>query len=521
MVIGADPVVGQFSSGVGLTPNADDDTLVDVAPGLVVLEGTDATGTATTMVVPFAGVTGEPLPLYLTLAHNTEQQPYVDGVVRPTAYSYYGDPSTVVPDEGTPYLQLDTDTKRFEDFLSVDLPHETLILSLGNDDPTFSDYLLGAEILVRWDGVEETFTWDGNPITLTFPYDTEYQIEGKDVPLFAAPPVEHFTANVGYIRKLTLRYANKYTYLVFNKNIAEPSNISGAGKGAIVDILAKMRRCLVKKTANGEVAISYLLDTNSNVYADGTVSVLTGAEGDVMVYKPAFYYRYAALEANQFAYLIAEHPGDDTWIYSPASLIGAYKSYSTGSKLYSRSGVAGTASISQADNIAYAKARGTGYNIIDFEQHCMLALLFFAKYGNRNAQTVLGTGADSSSTASGSTNSLGIADTAGVTTGQVSFNGVEGIFGCLYEWVSGATIQDGVWTITNPDGTTRNGAAPAVKSSGWIAELAAALGPYFDVIPTAVGGSATTYYSDDYEYSGGARVLARSYLNALTDGGVS
>jgi hypothetical protein len=171
--------------------------------------------------------------------------------------------------------------------------------------------------------------------------------------------------------------------------------------------------------------------------------------------------------------------------------------------------------------MTYAKARGTGYNIIDFEQHCMLALLFFAKYGNRNSQTVLGTGDSNYTTKSGSTNSLGNADTAGSTSGLVSFAGVEGIHGCLYEWVGGLTIQDGVWTITNPDGTTRSGAAPAVKSSGWIIELAAALGPYFDVIPTAVGGSATTYYSDQYSYLNGARVLARSNYSASTDGGVS
>jgi hypothetical protein len=311
------------------------------------------------------------------------------------------------------------------------------------------------------------------------------------------------------------------TTLVFS-NSDNPQNISGYGDGAIVDIISKMRRCLAKKTADGEVAICYLNNSNSNQYYDGSVAKLTGEEGDVMVYKPEFYYKYESINSDQFSYIISENPGDETWIKSPESLIGTYKSNNVSGRLYSRSGVSPTGSISQDNNSAYAKARGTGYDIIDFEQHCMIALLFYARYGNRNSQAVLGAGNATFATGNGSTNALGNANTVAATTGHASFAGIEGVHGGAYEWVGGATIENGVWTITNPDGTTRGGNATAGTINGWIVEIAAAIGPYFDMIPTAIGGSATTYFADQYQYGTGAgRVLARSYYDTYTNGGVS
>ncbi|MDR2883442.1 MAG: hypothetical protein LBU98_06675 [Alistipes sp.] len=488
----------------------------------------------------------------------------------------------------------------------IELPGETVIISLAANQADSAGHLIGAVVKVIHRDGEETLTWQGQPLTVQIPTMVDYRVEGRDTALFAAPEAMEFIAGVGYVRMLTLtwlaervtitattsdgegdatgqtvtvtegdaatmryqgavgtgvtllfRYGANYrvscgdlplystpesqsftagdqsravsvlyqrvphTCLVFDKSIADPANIEGAGDGAIVDILAKMRRCLVKKTAEGEVSIAWLDNADSTRYADGTTAVLTGGEGDVMVYKPAFWYKYESVDANRFAYDIAEQDLDGMYIHSPASLIGAYKSNSVSSKLYSRSGVVPSGSISQANNINYAKARGAGYNIIDFEQHSMIALLLYAKYGKRNSQAILGTGGVSYDAANGSTNSLGNADTVGATAGHASFAGIEGVHGGIYEWVGGVTIENGVWTITNPDGTIRGGNAPAWAASGWIGEIAAALGPWFDVIPTATGGSQTTRYTDYYEYSAGTRVPCRSFHGSSTAGGVS
>lgn len=59
----------------------------------------------------------------------------------------------------------------------------------------------------------------------------------------------------------------------------------------------------------------------------------------------------------------------------------------------------------------------------------------------------------------------------------------------------------------------------AGTSDGWITKLA--VGEYMDVVPTAVGGSDTTYFSDYYWSNPDSRVLFRSYDYAYSYGGVA
>lgn len=78
----------------------------DISAGLAALEGKDAEGNDVRMVVPFEGVTGTVLPVYLTLSHTVRERPYVDGSVKPVAYDYKAVASAVKPAEGTPYLEI-------------------------------------------------------------------------------------------------------------------------------------------------------------------------------------------------------------------------------------------------------------------------------------------------------------------------------------------------------------------------------------------------------------------------------
>lgn len=78
----------------------------EISAGLVALEGKDAEGNNVRMVVPFEGVTGTVLPVYLTLSHTVRERPYVDGSVKPVAYDYKAVASAVKPDESTPYLEI-------------------------------------------------------------------------------------------------------------------------------------------------------------------------------------------------------------------------------------------------------------------------------------------------------------------------------------------------------------------------------------------------------------------------------
>lgn len=272
----------------------------------------------------------------------------------------------------------------------------------------------------------------------------------------------------------------------------------------------------------GEVFVCRLDDNDSNFYLDGSPADLTGQEGDVMVVFLEFWYKWYKVDDNKFLYHFADHNIDGTYIHVPQSLVGAYKGYVSSNRLYSWSDVTPTTNVSLSDFRSYAKARGTGFQVIDFQQHCVIAMMLYAKYKTRNLQGVLGPGGAGSSpaTTTGSSNATGGADTKNESSKYVCGLGLEGVFGGICEWVEGVEINNRVWKITDPDGSTRN--VNAETFSGWIINIAAENGPFFDVVPTQVGGSDSTHYSDYYSRtSDSSLVLARSGYRSYPTGGVA
>lgn len=363
----------------------------------------------------------------------------------------------------------------------------------------------------------------GAGVVIKVPSGTGYTVSVDAFAGYTKPADQSFTANSAS-RNVSFVYAKiKDAGIVFDKSKSDPQNITGEiNSGVLKTILSKFRRCLCKKTKDGEVTISYLRDDNSNFYADGSAAKLDGTEGDVMVDFPEFYYKWEQVDSNRFRYRFAEYNVDGTFKHVPRSLVGAYKAYQTGNKLYSRSGVTPTTNVSSGQFDTYVSARGKGYQRIDFQQHCVIAFMLYAKYGNRNLQAVLGAGGAtySPATTTGSSNATGNADTKNESSKYVCGLGLEGVFGGIYEWVKGVEINNLVWKITDPDGSIRN--VNAGTSDGWITGVAAENGPFFDMVPTKVGGSETTHYSDHYwQNSGGALVLARSYSDSDSNGGVA
>lgn len=376
----------------------------------------------------------------------------------------------------------------------------------------------------KTEGGETISTGTGEQVIVKVPSGTGYTVSVDAFAGYLKPADQSFTANsVG--RTVSFEYEKIVdASIVFDKSVSDPANITGEiNSGVIAMILARFRRCLCKKTAEGEVSIAYLKDSNSNQYEDGTTAKLDGTEGDVMVDFPEFYYKWEQVDSNKFRYRFALYNVDGSFKHVPRSLVGAYKGYMTGNKLYSRSGVNPTVSKSTNDFDGYATARGSGYQRIDFQQHCVIAFMLYAKYGTRNLQAVLGAGGavgGSSATTTGTSNATGIADTVNETSKYVCGLGIEGVFGGIFEWVKGVSINNRVWTITDPDGSTRN--VNAGTSDGWITNVAAENGPFFDMVPMNVGGSDTTHYSDYYwQNSGTALVLARSYVDSSSLGGVA
>lgn len=309
--------------------------------------------------------------------------------------------------------------------------------------------------------------------------------------------------------------------LIFDKSVTDPSNITGDVNGNVTkDLSAKFTRHLCKKTADGEVMIIPLL--NSTSYEDGSPAAIDGTEGDVVTFIPDIYYKFNKIDNNKFSYKLANYKVDDSFIHVPQSLLGTYKGFVENNKFYSRSGVEPTTNITYSLFEQYANARGTGYSTIDYHQHCMLALMFYAKHGNRNSQAVLGAGTATynPATVCGTSNSLWNTDTTSSNTGYVNGFSIEGLFGGIYEVVnSSVSIIDRVWNIKEFDGIVRK--VTAGSGDGWITNIAAESGPYFDMIPIAVGGSDSTYYSDYYYQNSNSRCLLRSYYSSHTNGGVA
>ena len=296
----------------------------------------------------------------------------------------------------------------------------------------------------------------------------------------------------------------------------------GSQDSVISQILSEMGCVLFKRT--GDKAGTFIrLDENTRLkYFDGSVAKTDGTEGDVMVYLPEYYYRYENLGGTKFVYRFSRVNLGEDWIHVPASLIGAYKGYVSSKKLYSRSRVTPKGDISFNNATTYSEARGTGYQIIDYYQHCQIAMLFYAKYRNRHSQAVLGIGGAEYNTKTGGTDALGNRDTEKASSGWVNFRGIEGVFGGLEEYVKGVIINNNVWSITNLDNSVRT--VKAYSSRGYISHIQAEKGPFFDVIPTSIqsqeqlGEDYCAYY---YTMGSEEMILSRSGAHAVEDGSIA
>lgn len=326
-----------------------------------------------------------------------------------------------------------------------------------------------------------------------------------------------------FFNKIGGGYLPTDNFIVFDKSVSDPANITISEDSDFLNrlITSGFYRVLCKSAmGGGEVFVCRLDDNDSNFYLDGSPADLTGQEGDVMVVFLEFWYKWYKVDDNKFLYHFADHDIDGTYIHVPKSLVGAYKGYVSSNGLYSWSDVTPTTDVSLSDFRSYAKARGTGFQVIDFQQHCVIAMMLYAKYKTRNLPGVLGPGGAGSSpvATTGSSNATGGVDTKNESSEYVCGLGLEGVFGGIYEWVEGVEINNRVWKITDPDGSIRN--VNAGTSNGWIMNIAAEDGPFFDMVPTNAGNNGSKHYTDYYsQKSVNSLVLARSAHNSY--GGVA
>lgn len=328
-----------------------------------------------------------------------------------------------------------------------------------------------------------------------------------------------------------LAFENKTDTIYLDFSKTSPSQIvTGDVNGDVIKwIRNNSHRYLVKKTAEGKVTMCQLSDGDSNVFAgDGSTAALDGTMGDVMVHVPTFYFRAQQLALNKWEIVFSLIDLGEEWNkYDGNQLLGAYEAYVENSKVYSRSGVASTGNVSQANFKLYARARGAGYTITTWEQHCVMAILFYAEYGNTNSQGIIGSGTDSYEKATDQTDSLGMEDTHAETNGNtmsINFWGLENWWGNKYEFIDNVVVNpqsaNGVWRITDRDGNARDVQGATGETANWYYPKSMRIGTHLDMIPNVLGGSTSSSLCDGFYYNPTtSRVVLRSGYYADAAGG--
>lgn len=238
---------------------------------------------------------------------------------------------------------------------------------------------------------------------------------------------------------------------------------------------------------------------------------------DIMTYVPTWYFKMYNDGTNiDFAFSMEKI--DETWLDLAGSVgtnrvghfrVGCFAGYVSSSNLYSRGSTAPTVSTSITDFISYAKARGTGYDIMTWYQWTYLAALAVLLYKSTDLQTAMAGGyvggsAVQSETSLTWSNAYGMAGTAGTSsTAQMSFFWIQNLWGNMCQFVGGAKIDSsrrlmtctGYSSVTNSDfDKTALSAALSSNISGYISKVTGTTETGF--LPSECSGSRTTYFAD-------------------------
>lgn len=313
-----------------------------------------------------------------------------------------------------------------------------------------------------------------------------------------------------------------------NENASSTTCLTGGNRNVIESLRSKFKRCIAKPYGDDAALISYLNETDSNKWPDGSsMTYSVTKKENAMVYFPKYYHKTIERSPGIWRTYISEQQIDSDYIEEPERLVGTYEAYKFADYgwLTSQGGVESTHSQTIATFVTQAKANGSMWGIQDYRIHATIARMFCAYYKTTNISTSNSSIPCSGGTKrynygkTGGTDSLGnkdgklaVKDDAGYYS--TNFLGIEDCYYSKWEFVQGINILKGKYVVYDggsfPDkdvaeleaagatnirvvGYEPNPAATA-SYNGWT--KAVAQGKYGDVVPTAHGGSETTYYSD-------------------------
>lgn len=312
-----------------------------------------------------------------------------------------------------------------------------------------------------------------------------------------------------------------------NENASSTTCLTGGNRNVIESLRSKFKRCIAKPYGDDAALISYCNEENSANWPDGSaIDIDLSRKENRMVYFPKYYHKTVERSPGIWRTYISEQQIDSDYIEEPEMLLSTFEAYTnTDGTLMSVWGVASTASQTMATFISQAKSNGPLWSIGDYRSHATIARMFCAYYKTTNISTSNSAIPCSGGTkrynygVTGATITLGNRDGKKATTNDTSyystnFLGLEDCYYSKWEFVQGINILKGKYVVYDggsfPDkdvaeleaaGATNIRVVgyepnPAATEgyNGWT--KAVAQGKYGDVVPTAHGGSETTYYSD-------------------------
>lgn len=314
-----------------------------------------------------------------------------------------------------------------------------------------------------------------------------------------------------------------------DENNSSTTCATGGNRNVIESLRSKFKRCIAKPYGDDAALISYLNETDSNKWPDGTGATYeTVRKESLMVHFPKYYHKTIERSPGIWRTYISEQQIDNDYIEEPELLLGTFEgiiSDENGGALTSTGSSISAASKTIAQFVAAAKVNGSMYGIGDYRSHATIARMFCAYYKTTNISTSNSAIPCSGGTKrynygwTGGTKALGNRDGKAAVNNDAgyystNFLGLEDCYYSKWEFVQGINILKGKYVVYDggsfPDkdvaeleaaGATNIRVVgyepnPAATEgyNGWT--KAVAQGKYGDVVPTAHGGSETTYYSD-------------------------
>lgn len=326
-----------------------------------------------------------------------------------------------------------------------------------------------------------------------------------------------------------------------DENNSSTTCATGGNRNVIESLRSKFKRCIAMPSGDDAALISYCNEENSANWPDGTNITIMNNHQNRMVYFPKYYHKTIERSPGIWRTYISEQQIDSDYIEEPEMLLASFEgAINSEGLLISTDSQTSAASKTMAEFVTAAKTHGSLWGIGDYRSHATIARMFCAYYRNTNISTNNSSIPCSGGTKrydngkTGGTIKLGnkdgrtavIDDTSYYST---NFLGLEDCYYSKWEFVQGINILKGKYVVYDggsfPDkdvaeleaagatnirvvGYEPNPAATA-EYNGWT--KAVAQGKYGDVVPTAHGGSETTYYSDYSWFNPtGNRIFLRS-----------